>query len=189
MSNHGDGFLRFQALIDSIVDALGEPSLRQAVAKHFSKILELEMRKSRGLPGWGGLPSSAFWTMATTSEFNAAAERADISLSTAGPSSPIKAEAQWRGTKLYLRGSRIYAERLGYRLVAFYCFESSSYSSRLGRQVPKWQACADKEFLDCAGIGVGSGRPQMTHAGSAAAGVKAIRRMAKDFLGVELRDL
>lgn len=190
MSNEGDGFLRFQARIDAITDAIGEPKLRPAIAKQFAAALEHEMRTARNLPMWGVLPFGVWWTMATTAEFNFATRRAETVLSAprSALSMPTTAESTWLGTRLRLRDTRVYAEGGGYRLTAAFCFEGSPrFNRRTGLNEPQWQISVSDDVVEAATGRYSGNRPKSTHAKSRDAAVKALRRIVKDFYGVDLK--
>jgi hypothetical protein len=191
MTNFGDGFLGFQAKIDMIAEALGEPSLRPAVAKMFSRILEIEMCAARGLESWGGLPYGIWWTMATTAEFDAASRRAEdvmgIKLAV-----PVTATGIWKGTRLNLRDTSVYAEGRGFRLRVASSFEGSPrYSHRSRQDETQWQIGIDDDVLDCVTgrFGYSGSKPKTTHAKTRPAAIKATLRMVNDFLGVRLESM
>lgn len=188
--NAGTGFLRFQTAIAAITEAIGEPTLQPAVAKHAIGCLEMEVRHARGLPGYGGLSWGSWWTTCTTAEFDAGTDRLEATL-TFRPTSlsrPAIAEGPWLGTVLRIRDSRLQAEGGGYRIFAGSYFEGHKrYDHRLRRDTTQWQISMDKEFLECAGgRRYGGSVKETTHASTEANAQKALIRMAKDFLGVEM---
>ena len=104
--NAGTGFLGFQTHIAQVTEAIGEPSLLPAIAKHAIDCLEVEVRAMRALPSYSGLPYGVWWTTCTSAEFDAGRGRSEATLShdTSGLAQPAIAEARWRGTMLRLRG-------------------------------------------------------------------------------------
>lgn len=190
--NMPTGFLRFQAMIDEVTQDIGEPTLRTAIAEHFMECLKAEMIISRNLRYGTDMPYRAFWTMATASEFEAGASRGEATLSR--PKSklapePVDGQSRWRGTWLRLRGGTVYAEGGRFRLTAARCFEGhTTYDYKLRQNVTKWQVSLDSEFYASSrGHWIGHASKKMTsHAGSQAAGIKAMRRMVKDFYGIDL---
>lgn len=188
MSNMGEGFLGFQARMAAIVEALGEPRLQPYVAAEFRDHLVKEMERVRGIRGYQGrgrgLPMFLEWTLATPSEFDQAARTADDVLSV-GRNIPAMASAPFLGTRLVLRDTAIWAEGGGYRLLVIHAWEGHpSYDRRSRDMVTKWDVALVREWQNC--FPTAGGRPTSTHAKSKDAAVKAMRRMAKDFMGVEL---
>jgi hypothetical protein len=153
----------------------------------------MEVRAARGLSSWGSLSWGTWWTTCTTAEFDAGSQRLEATLtqSRSTLTVPPVAEGTWRGTVLRLRDRRLQAEGGGYRITAGSYFDGHSrYDRKLRRDVQQWQVSMDKEFLDCAGRrSYGGGSKETTHTTSEANAAKALRRMAKDFLGVEMKDL
>lgn len=188
MSNMGDGFLGFQARLAAIVEALGEPRLQPYVAAEFRDRLTKEMERARGIHGYQGrgrgLPMFLEWTLATAAEFDQAGRTADDMLSVAR-NIPVTAQAPFLGTTLVLRDTAIWAEGGGYRLLVIHAYEGHpSYDRRSRDMVTKWDVSVVREWQNC--FPTASGRPTSTHAKSKEAAVKAMKRMAKDFMGVDL---
>ena len=188
MSNMGDGFLGFQARMAAIVEALGEPRLQPYVAAEFRDHLVKEMQRARGIHGYQGrgrgLPMFLEWTLATAAEFDQAARTADDVLSL-GRNIPASAQARFLGTTLVLRDTAVWVEGGGYRLLAIHAYEGHpTYNYRTRQDEVKWDVSLVREWQNC--FPTASGRPTSTHAKSKDAAVKAMKRMAKDFMGVEL---
>jgi len=188
MSNMGDGFLGFQARMAAIVEALGEPRLQPYVAAEFRDRLVKEMERARGIRGYQGrgrgLPMFLEWTLATAAEFDQAGRAADDML-TVGRNIPVTAQARFMGTTLVLRDTAVWAEGGGYRLLVLHAYEGHpSYDRRSREMVTKWDVSLVREWQNC--FPTDSGKPTSTHAKSKDAAVKAMKRMAKDFMGVEL---
>jgi hypothetical protein len=193
--NAGTGFAGFQSCIAAITDAIGEPTLQPAVAKHAIACLELEARTARGLPSWGRLDWGTWWTTATTLEFDHAIQRTEAKLALArsslGPNARPTAEAAWRGTVMRLRGADVWVEGGGYKLHVASCLKGYARYDRVKRKdVDQWQVSLDNDFLSAARGGYSDeSKAKSTHALSEAAGVKAMRRMMRDFYGVDLTDI
>jgi hypothetical protein len=193
--NAGTGFAGFQACIAAITDALGEPTLQPAVAKHAIACLEIEARAARGLRSWGRLDWGTWWTTATVAEFDQATRRTQTTLalarSTLGPNARPTAEGVWRGTVMRLRGCAVWAEGGGYKLHVASCSKGHPrYDRAKRRDVDQWQVSLDTDFLNAARGGFrDESKAKSTHALSEAAGVKAMRRMMRDFYEVDLTDI
>jgi hypothetical protein len=193
--NAGTGFAGFQSCIAAITDAIGEPTLQPAVAKHAIACLEVEVRAARGLRSWSGLDWGTWWTSVTTLEFDHAIQRTEATLALArsslGPNARPTAEAAWRGTVMRLRGADVWAEGGSYKLRVASCFKGIPRYDRTKRKdVEQWQVSLDDDFLRAARGGYVDGRAaKTTHAQTEAAGVKAMRRMMRDFYGVDLTDI
>lgn len=193
--NAGTGFLAFQSCIAAITDALGEPALQPAVAHHAIACLEAEVRIIRNLRDWGRLDWGTWWTTATTPEFEAGVQRTEATLalprSTLGPTARPIAEGRWRGTMMRLRGNDVQVEGGGYRLRVASCFEGGYRYDRAKRMdVKQWQVSISDDFLRAARGGFSSeSRVKTAHAQTEVAGIKAMRRMVRDFYEVTLVDL
>jgi hypothetical protein len=193
--NAGTGFLAFQSCIAGITDALGEPKLQPAVAQHAIACLEAEVRIARNLSSWSSLSWGTWWTTATTPEFEAGVRRTEATLalprSTLGPNARPIAEGRWRNTVMRLRGNDVQVEGGGYRLRVASCFEGGYRYDRAKRMdVKQWQVSLSDDFLRAARGGYSSEtQAKTTHAQTEAAGIKAMRRMVRDFFEVTLVDL
>lgn len=100
---------------------------------------------------------------------------------------PAVAEGPWRGTTLRIRDRSLWAEGGGYRLLAGHYFEGSErWDSKARKYLPQWQISMVREFLEAAGCGVSRSK-QSTHAGTEATAHKALIRMVKDYLGVDMK--
>lgn len=182
MSNMGDGFLGFQARMAAIVEALGEPRLQPYVAAEFRDHLVKEMERARGINGYQGrgrgLPMFLEWTLATAAEFDQAGRTADDMLSVAR-NIPVTAQGRFLGTSLVLRDTAVWVEGGGYRLLVIH-----AYNYRTRQNEVKWDVSLVREWQNR--FPTANGRPTSTHAKSKDSAVKAMKRMAKDFMGVDL---
>ena len=193
--NAGSGFLAFQTCVAAITDAIGEPALQPAVASHAIRCLEAEVRLACNLPSWGRLDYGTWWTTATAREFEAGVQRTEATLavprSTLGPNARPTAEAVWRGTTLRLRGTVVQAEGGGFKLFVASCYEGGyRYDRATRRDMKQWQVSVDDDFLRAARGGFScETQVKRTHAQTEAAGIKAMRRMVRDFFGADLVDV
>jgi hypothetical protein len=183
-------FEAFQAKIDAITAAIGEPTVRPYVADVFADTLRDTMRDTRRAPsyGKGSLPWGLEWTLATQDEFAEATQRGDAHLCRS-QFLPPKAQGRWRGTVMTLRDDDVWIERGGYRLLVASAFigTSSTYDRASGTYITKWQISINRRYESK--IGCSSSGPKMSHAKEPDAAIKTLRRMVKDLVGCDLANV
>lgn len=189
MSSTGKGFAVFPSGINTMVEAIGEPSLYQYVASEFSDALRKRIEVGRPIR-WPELPFYLHWTMATDDEFAKAAAEvlARSAVEQSALSRAVDAEVKWRGAMLRLRDEAVWVEGGGFHLLVAYTSADRypSYDRKARAEVKKWTVSMDKGFLDS--IRMSSSAAHHTSASSKdrAGAIKSMRGMVTKFLGVTL---
>ncbi|MBU0801380.1 MAG: hypothetical protein KKA05_10335 [Alphaproteobacteria bacterium] len=102
---------------------------------------------------------------------------------------PVKAQAEWNGAKLTLRGDCLYLEGGDLYWVVGMISARPEYDSRMRGMVDKWSAWITDEAVKATGREYGPGRHKSSSSGSREAAIKALRRIGEAFFNVNLVDV